>query len=82
MVIPVAEKPSGFLHMATSFLPAEESCDSSTMEGFNDRTFKMKSVKGKPEFYVKELITPNKDSKKYPRYYFQGHLLSKVDVCL
>jgi hypothetical protein len=36
------------------------------MEGFNDRTFKMKSVKGKPEFYVKELITtPNKNSKKY-----------------
>lgn len=42
---------------------SENSSDSSKMEGFNDRTFQMRSIKGKPEFYVKELITP-KDSER------------------
>ena len=49
--------------MVTSFLQPKAP-DSSSMEGFNDRTFRMRTIKGKPLFYIKELMTP-KESKKY-----------------
>ena len=42
------------------------------MGGFNDRKFDLKSLKGKPLFYVKELAKP-KDAERY------REVISRVD---
>jgi hypothetical protein len=43
---------------------AEESPDVKKLEGFNDRTFKLHTMKGSPQIYVKKL-SEKTDSKKY-----------------
>jgi hypothetical protein len=51
---------------------AEESPDVKKLEGFNDRTFKLNTMKGSPKIYVKKL-SEKTDSKKY------NDVISKID---
>jgi hypothetical protein len=51
---------------------AEESPDVKKLEGFNDRTFKLNTMKGKPLIYVKKL-SEKTHSKKY------NDIISKID---
>jgi hypothetical protein len=53
-----------YLPFCFKIFGAEESSDSSKMGGFNDRTFSTKTMKGKPEFYVKKFGQP-KINQKY-----------------
>ena len=61
-----------YLPFGYKIFAAEESSDSSKMGGFNDRKFDLKSLKGKPLFYVKELAKP-KDAERY------REIISRVD---
>ena len=51
---------------------AEESPEVKKLEGFNDRTFKLHTMKGSPQIYVKKL-SEKTDSKKY------NDVISKID---
>lgn len=57
---------------------AEQPPDSKGLEGFNDRTFRIESIKGNPRFLVKTILNEMQKShdKQNPKY---REIISKID---
>ncbi len=57
---------------------AEQPPDSKGLEGFNDRTFRIESIKGNPRFLVKTILNEMQKSpdKQNPKY---RQIISKID---